>query len=214
VPSAFSIGGGECGGSGLQLDPHRKPCDDIKADPPREGLASDGDRHTLSIDSNDARSQITAYEHHIRKSDAYRWLRRTTRLQFPTHDLMSKIGITLQTELQAQDPLRKLSHRGPSLTYTISYKLDWNPVSVLRDLGVDPSAPGILGRVLCLTGTISEAQATTVAEYIAQTWPETAEPVVMLVSNLLSLPEGAETFCKQDEYTRAGDGTVVNHVPP
>jgi hypothetical protein len=109
---------------------------------------------------------------------------------------MSRIKTILQTELLGQEPLPKLSRWRPSLTYSISFKLNWNPISVLRDQGVDPSVPGILDRVLCLTGTISEAQATTVAEYMSQTWPETTEPVIMLISNLLSLPEGVETFCK------------------
>ncbi|RSL51069.1 hypothetical protein CEP54_011613 [Fusarium duplospermum] len=49
-----------------------------------------------------------------------------------------------------------------------------------------------LPKMLCLVGSWDEAQALTVADYMNQTWPESGQPLITLLQELVSLPEGEE----------------------
>ncbi|RYP73035.1 hypothetical protein DL771_003903 [Monosporascus sp. 5C6A] len=136
------------------------------------------------------------YERFVRTSGAYRWLlsriRQHDQLRWGNPDSMSEIGAEIRNRLMSQEPLRRISRRRPPSAVTMILTLDWNPVKFFHDQGLDPTLPGVLERVLSLTGTLHEAQATTVVEYMTQTWPETWEPIITLISDLVSKPEGEE----------------------
>ncbi|PGG95740.1 hypothetical protein AJ79_09893 [Helicocarpus griseus UAMH5409] len=143
--------------------------------------------------------QLPDYEKFIKQSDAYQWLlfkiHQHGRLTFGDPDLMCGIGVRVQNQLRAQEPLRRISRRRPSLV-RMTFNLDWNPVQFIQDRSLASHA---LDKVLCLTGSWDEAQAATVAEYMGQTWPVTGKHIITLLQELISLPVGRECFFSQDQ---------------
>ena len=84
----------------------------------------------------------------------------------------------------------------------MTFKLAWNPLKAFIDHGVDPKQQDILKSTLTLTGTVRNAQSMTVTEYMAQTWPKTWEPIIILIGDLISLPLGEEALCKRISTTQ------------
>lgn len=150
-------------------------------------------------DFDQVSSQLPDYEKFIRQSDAYQWLllkiHQHRQLALEDTNLISNIGSKIQNRLRAQGPLHRISRRRASLV-RMTFNLDWNPMRYFRSQGSALPAPNILERVLCLTGSWSEAQATTGVEYIRQTWPITGEHTISFIRQLIALPEGEELTCK------------------
>jgi hypothetical protein len=144
-------------------------------------------------------SRLIDYEKFVRQADAYQRLLlkilQPRQLAWEDTNLISNIGSKIQNRLRAQGPLHRISRRRASLV-RMTFNLDWNPIRYFRDQGSALLAPDILERVICLTGTWNEAQATTVVEYIRQTWPITGEHTISFIQQLIALPEGEELTCK------------------
>jgi hypothetical protein len=138
-------------------------------------------------------SQLPDYVAFIGGSEAYRWLVtkicQHERLSFADDDIMSKIGSTIRDELRTQEPLRKMSHRAPLSTVEIQFKFDWNPGLFLKDRELTNNPFTVLDSIFCITGSLREAQAMTVSEYVQQTWPVTGETILRLFNQLLYLPQ-------------------------
>lgn len=144
--------------------------------------------------------QLPHYEEFIRESDAYQWLltkiRQHGQLTFGNPDAMSAIGTRIRKLLRAQEPLRKMSSRKPPALVRMTFNLDWNPVRFMQEAGFAVPLGETLLRVLCLTGSWDEAQATKVIDYMDQTWPRSGRALLALLQNLLSIAEGEECYCK------------------
>lgn len=140
------------------------------------------------------------YEEFIRKSDAYQWLLTKIHqhglLTFEESNAMEEIGTKIRDRLQAQGPLRKMSRRKPPSTVKMTFKLDWNPACSTRNRSFAPPYEAALERVLCLTGSWNESQATTVRDYMDQTWPRSGHALIALIQSLLSIPQGQECSCE------------------
>lgn len=134
------------------------------------------------------------------KSDAYQWLllriKQYGHLTSGLATSMVKIGAQLHSWLRMQELFHALSRQRSRPPITVRFKLDLNPAQSLLMSGMDPAVPRVLDTVLCLTGTVREGQATTVFEYMSQTWPATWKPIAGLLSQLLARPEGEMQTCK------------------
>ena len=117
-------------------------------------------------------------------------MKQSEQLTSGTPHSMSEIGALILNRLRTRDSLRKMSRRRPTSTVTMTFELEWDPASVLPGEVLDhlPSFDDLL----CLTGTLSEAQGTTALEYMRQTWPDSCRPVLTLMSRLVSTPRGEE----------------------
>ncbi|KAL3482183.1 hypothetical protein BJX99DRAFT_252899 [Aspergillus californicus] len=137
-------------------------------------------------------SELPNYEKFIRESDAYQWLllklRQHGQLPLSEFTSVSEIGTMVWKSLRVQKPLHRISRRRGSLV-AMEFQLDWTPMSYLNDIAF-ASSDSFPERVLCLTGTQSEAQATTVIEYLRQTWPVSGEHTIRIIRQLISLPRG------------------------
>lgn len=137
--------------------------------------------------------QLPDYEAFVGDSEAYRWLVtkicQHERLAFANNDTMTKIGSKIRDELRTQGSSRKMSHRAPLSTAKIQFRFDWHPAVFFRDQKLTNAPSDILDIVLCITGSLCEAQAMTVSEYVRQTWPVTGEAVLNLFNQLLCLPQ-------------------------
>ncbi|KAI9150448.1 hypothetical protein HJFPF1_10214 [Paramyrothecium foliicola] len=85
---------------------------------------------------------------------------------------------------------------------TISFKLDWNPRRFIRaTAGNDSLSSGeewsYFKDVICLTGTLANAQGMTISEYMAQTWRETWFYLPTVTSELALLPLDEESLCAE-----------------
>ncbi len=114
----------------------------------------------------------------------------TAELRYGNTDTVTQIGTCVRDRLREQVPL------GKSFFISMTFHLDWDPTSVLREWGLDPALPNVLEDLFCLTGSRHEAQATTLMEYMAQTWPRTWQPIIYLAEKLIPLPAGEDFYCK------------------
>ena len=101
------------------------------------------------------------------------------------------IGADIRAKLLAHRALRS-----PQATVSISFLLeDWTPRHFIEQQAYDLPYENILDHAICLTGTWRHAQATTVAEYMAQTWPQTSQALLALMNSVLSGSTAQEYKC-------------------
>ncbi|KAK0766456.1 hypothetical protein N5P37_000180 [Trichoderma harzianum] len=136
------------------------------------------------------------YEQYIRASDAYQWLITTIcqhgLLTFQVPNTMLEIRTKIRTQLRAQESPRRMSSRKPLSAVKMTFCFNWDLDRSMRDAGFSPPYEDALGRMVCLTGSWNEAQATTVRDYMDQTWPRSGHALITLIQTLLSTPEGQE----------------------
>ena len=70
----------------------------------------------------------------------------------------------------------------------MSINVKWNPVLFLRKAGFEPPYEEALPKLVCLTGTWDEAQATTVDDYMEQTWPGRGHSLITLLQHSFQFP--------------------------
>lgn len=155
------------------------------------------DAHRLTVQEDAALPQLSAYEEFICTSEAYAWLlskmQQSKKLNCGSPHSVSEIGTRILSQLRRRESLRRMSRRRPTAIVTMTFELEWDPVGVLpRETSEHCHT---LKNVLCLTGTLNEAQATTALEYMTQTWPDSCCPIMTLVSQLVSVPQGEECHC-------------------
>lgn len=164
-----------------------------------DGLFNEKKDGGQNTNGDPALSQLSKYDKFIRESEAYRWLQskmqQHSRLCTEDPNLMHRISETIQARLRTYGALRKISHRRPLSFVQMTFSLDWNLLHFIHTGFKDPPAD-ILNQIYCLTGSENAVQFTTVIEYMHQTWPETVEPILNLLNQLITLPEGQECSCE------------------
>ncbi|KAM0475418.1 hypothetical protein ACHAP7_007317 [Fusarium lateritium] len=106
---------------------------------------------------------------------------------------MDGIGVAIRDKLKTTALLRKMSRNRVPVPIEMTYTVDWDLIGFFRNRGISPPFSAALPDILCLTGTWHEAQATTVIEYMDQTWPQSGRSLITLLQTLLSALE------KEDE---------------
>jgi len=165
-----------------------------------EPPATDPTYNTQNQSVEKALPRDSDYDLFIRESDAYQWLlsriRQHSQIAYPeAKHSMFEIGTHLRDRLRAQKPLSKISRRRPSSQVRMKFDVNWNPLLVINEKSCLCPPSEFIHKVLVLTGSLSEAQATTVREYVDQTWPATGAPILGLLEQLISVPEGRECSC-------------------
>ena len=110
----------------------------------------------------------------------------------PQHHL---VGIGAEIRSKFLSHLVPLARNRRDLVSTC-FLLDWTPHQFIEKQGYDnlPSDK-VLDHVICLTGTWRQAQAMTVSEYMAQTWPATHQPLRELVNSSIMHRAGCHFDC-------------------
>lgn len=174
-----------------------------------ENLNEDGSEPLDSLDAGIEQEkpafQLEEYEHFIRASGAYQWLlsriRQHERLESPILNTMAEIGTGIEAWFQTQTPFMSLSRQRARPFVTMVFDLDWNPLASLSANESDPAMPGMMESYLCFTGTVEDCQATSVTEYMAQTWPQTWRPLIDLLEEVCRRPKGDNCTCTQQTCT-------------
>ncbi|KAM0214176.1 hypothetical protein ACHAQI_003800 [Fusarium lateritium] len=142
-------------------------------------------------------SQMPQYRQFIQGSSAYQWLltklKQHNRLACEKPNIMDGIGVAIRDKLKTTALLRKMSRNRVPVPIEMTYTVDWDLIGFFRNRGISPPFSAALPDILCLTGTWHEAQATTVIEYMDQTWPQSGRSLITLLQTLLSALE------KEDE---------------
>jgi hypothetical protein len=132
------------------------------------------------------------YDSFICGSNAYRWLLSNLRgrgvLSAPPSDAMTEIKAEMMRSFP-QRIIKELRRQEPMPTVVMRFHLNWNPKAYFDDLGISSFSLDIWEHILCLTGSWVDAQATTVAEYVRQTWPTTGDVLLTFLYELLCTPE-------------------------
>lgn len=159
-----------------------------------------------SVTSNQEGARITQKDSwaegpEMRQSNAYRWLlsrlHQDTTLNREAANAMLEIESMIWKGFLNQPFLDKSDHKRSFPVTTMEFKMRWNPVRDLLANGIDPTTPGVLGKIHCITGTEKESQVMSVTDYLSQTWPENHEPVLQLLYELLTHSEGVRCECKK-----------------
>ncbi|KAF5537332.1 hypothetical protein FPHYL_12752 [Fusarium phyllophilum] len=146
-------------------------------------------------------SQMPKYRQFIQGSNAYRWLLtkidQHRQLSCEEPSIINRIGVSIRDELKAQVSHRKMSRSQVPVWFKMTYILKWDLMRFMRSTGISSDFADALPNILCLTGSWNEAQATTVAEYMEQTWPQSGGDIITLLQEILSVWEKSNL-----EYSR------------
>ncbi|RKL38933.1 hypothetical protein BFJ72_g7063 [Fusarium proliferatum] len=151
-------------------------------------------------------SQMPQYRQFIQGSEAYRWLltkiSQQSRLSCEEPSLMDKIGNTIREKLKECIPHHKMSRKKASIGFEMAYSVTLDVIGIMNRSGISSSFDKALPNILCFTGKLEEAQATSVAEYMNQTWPQSGDATMSLLQDLLSDQERFLTVSTWPETTR------------
>jgi hypothetical protein len=140
-------------------------------------------------------SQMPQYRQFIQGSNAYQCLltklKQHNGLICEKPNMMDDIGMAIRDKLKTAEPLRKMSRNRAPVPIEMTYTVDWDLLGFMRNRGILSPFSTALPNILCLTGTWNEAQATTVIEYMNQTWPQSGGALITLLQTLLSALEEA-----------------------
>ncbi|KAF5968826.1 hypothetical protein FBULB1_10542 [Fusarium bulbicola] len=135
-------------------------------------------------------SQMPQYRRFIQGSEAYRWLltkiSQQSRLSCEEPSLMDRIGNTIRNKLKESIPHHKMSRKRASTGFEMTYSVTLDVIGIMKQSGISSSFDKALPNVLCLTGKWDEAQATSLAEYMDQTWPQSGGTITSLLQDLLA----------------------------
>jgi hypothetical protein len=182
--------------------PHLKPDSDVSDWVDSIGFSTDfGPSEGSQLDTDQGNLPgLSEYKVFVKSSESYRWLVSRLwqhgRLSFGDRDTKSDIGSGFRERLRALESLRKMSTRRPLSKVHAKFLLQWHPTNYLEDHGQDRLFPRTLDDILCVTGSWYEAQATTIAEYMRQTWPVTGEAVIKLFEQLVQAQHEGNYVCE------------------
>ncbi|KAH6619042.1 hypothetical protein C7974DRAFT_40741 [Boeremia exigua] len=186
---------------GSEPAPETNPGSAIQSEPqkndPSDANIFDEAMSILEAEKKDLQQSV-AYKEFVSRSDAYRWLVASLH-QSPgqlSGDIESMVAIRayVRDQLRQQQPLRTLSRQRPPAMVNLTVKLEWNPIQIALSYGFKYPFWGILDNLYCMTGSETEAQVTTIMEYMTQMWPSTGTSLIALMRELVSKPEGDVCF--------------------
>jgi hypothetical protein len=138
-------------------------------------------------------SQMPQYRQFIQGSEAYQWLltkiSQQSWLSCEEPSLMNEIGNTIRNNLKETIPHHKMSRKKASIGFEMTYFLALDVIGMMKRSGISSSFGKALPNILCFTGKWDEAQATSVGEYMDQTWPHSGGAIITLLQDLLSYQE-------------------------
>jgi len=149
------------------------------------------------------------YRRVVFDSEAYKQLvARIARASFLTSltdsDAMMRIRSAILQSLPSE---RYVSRHRESKVFTMMMRMVWDPAAFLRQGYQDVEKPDeLLGRVITLTGSLSNAQALSTSEYLKQTWPGTGSTLLAAIVEALRTSEVATSMS-----TRSLPSNAVMH---
>lgn len=123
------------------------------------------------------------YREAVFKSASFRWLleslAKSVMLSFEGENFCATLQSMVMKCLERQ---QSVSNKRASECYTMTFHVNWNPTAFLQEQFTNDADIGrLLGEVLTLTGSTTNAQILPCAEYLSQTWPSTGSALLELL---------------------------------
>jgi hypothetical protein len=153
-------------------------------------------------------SPLPVYSRIILQSAAYEWfiasLKKEYTLQWTTAQPRVMVD-DIRHMILNQLPTKRISKRTTPDAHTVTFDLYWNATIKNRLQCQFEESPGVVGsqhwlsKCIAVTGSLEEAQALTVEQYLGQTWPVNGRKLL-------------ETLRKTIEHRCSSSGEVVHLV--
>lgn len=134
------------------------------------------------------------YMSFIERSVSYEWFQSRLSailcLTMPTPNIPMAIRSTITDRIKNAGFQMGKNSSQPLLSMTFS--LAWNVITFLEFQEYTKPWKVAIDRVLCLTGTSSEAQTTSLLGYMKQTWKNTYQPILDMLKLLVEAAPGSE----------------------
>lgn len=102
-------------------------------------------------------------------------------------DAMITIRRAILKKLRQKQHVSRLED---SQRFFMEFKTSWDPVGFIEDQYGDSERPEeLLGRVITITGSMSDAQALPCSEYLRQTWPTTSPLILSAFADMIALTD-------------------------
>ena len=143
----------------------------------------------IDIDDNGESEALTNLKDAVVGSSSQRWLtsriNRCASLSFPEDGWMANISRTVRQAFKSTIGYRKVSRRIQPPEYVAKFEIDWNPIKFLQEQEYQGSPEDCIERVITLTGSANEVQATLALQYLSQTWPLLGESLLQLLAQMV-----------------------------
>ncbi|KAH7182393.1 uncharacterized protein B0J16DRAFT_400600 [Fusarium flagelliforme] len=160
----------------------------------KANIKSEGVLRVAQADLNHAKGRPAVidqgrYREFILNSVAYKWLvaRLSRKLALDVVDVNLDVPSSIHQEVL--DCYENSGHGGmkrPSQQYKMTFSALWNPIEFLnQQFGTQCDIGRLLGEILTLTGTATDAQILPCSEYLNQTWPTTGLAFLELLRKAL-----------------------------
>ncbi|KAL7954533.1 hypothetical protein V8C34DRAFT_294153 [Trichoderma compactum] len=143
----------------------------------------------------------------VTKDPAFEWLvgKLGTELN-PTgvdSSAMKLISSYIQDRLP---PIRNISRHNPSKPYKVTFHVECDIPGFIQEQAYEGSAAEVLPKVITLTGSVQDVQATTCEQYLVQTWPVVGCNLLRTIQGALRAENASEPFqfsckCKFEDRT-------------
>jgi hypothetical protein len=134
----------------------------------------------------DAFLELTVYKEITTDHSAYDWLLQSIKKELYLGDGDEVLVNIRETILRHLPRDNMVSRQNPPTFHTVSFRIDWKPRLFLEEQGYQERPEIALERAITLTGSITEAQAATTAEYLNQTWLVTGAHVLRLLRQVVA----------------------------
>ncbi|KAF4951596.1 hypothetical protein FGADI_7371 [Fusarium gaditjirri] len=151
----------------------------------------------------DAEIWVAAYREFAPNTEAYSWL--LTQLQRDIYTdpedptAIQNIRNRILSSLPSPD---KVSRSISSESCSVLFEVEWDILDFFDSQGYSKPPDQTLSGVVTLTGSSSDAQASSCAQFLEHTWPVTGELMLQLLLDLLKLDPGCTQKCRLPDGTR------------
>lgn len=146
-------------------------------------------------------AELSTYRDVVFNSTAYQWLlarlRRELLLATTVLDCMEDLRRGIATSLPRSP---KVSRYRSAEAHQMTFRVSWDPVAFIGEQGYGDTPDEALERAITLTGSASDAQALTCAQYLRQTWPWVAELTMQFVKDIVRGQPGERHRCKSSKF--------------
>jgi hypothetical protein len=134
-------------------------------------------------DENDF-DDLYRYQSLITESSAFDWLVGSLRREFQLANSATAGMVSISRQfLHGLPSPTHLSRKQAVPSVQVTFTAPWNPVSFIEEQGYGPELDDILGKVITLTGSSGDVQATTCKQYLRQTWPSTGKHMLHIIED-------------------------------
>ncbi|CAI6099737.1 unnamed protein product [Clonostachys chloroleuca] len=135
---------------------------------------------------------VAAYQDLLSGSEAYKWLLNRLLGEFHLVQTEPNSIQTIREKIATLFPrTQRVSRKETPKSSTAVFDLDWDIHAFFESQAYPNKPEEVLQTVITLTGSFTDAQATTCAQYIHQTWPSTGQIIIELIKGVLGSEDGS-----------------------